>query len=84
MQSRNQFLEIVAVGERYLIINDAQNKESKRQPFRITLSRKISRWENVSRLGKNFFNLNLQYFQFEQDDWENRASSIKDNLIMNL
>ena len=35
MQSRNQFLEIVAVGERYLIINDAQNKESKRQPFRI-------------------------------------------------
>ena len=45
MQSRNQFLEIVAVGERYLIINDAQNKESKRQPFRITLSRKISRWD---------------------------------------
>ena len=41
-RTRNKFVEIVAVAERYLIITHVKNKESKQLPFRICLHVKLA------------------------------------------
>ena len=38
LKTKNKFVEIVAVAERYSIITHVKNKKSKKQPFRICLS----------------------------------------------
>ena len=50
-KTRNTFVEIVAVAERYLIIIHVKTKESKKQPFRICLSLIIYLrwWKNISK-----------------------------------
>ena len=40
-RTRNKFVEIVAVAECYLIINNVNNKESKKQSFQICLAVKL-------------------------------------------
>ena len=47
-RTRNKFVEIVAVAERYLIITHVKNKESKKQPFRIWLPVIILADEKIS------------------------------------
>ena len=41
-RTRNKFVEIVAVAERYLIPNHVWNKESKKKPFKIFLPVKLA------------------------------------------
>ena len=41
-RTRNKFVEIVAVAECYLIINNVNNKESKKQSFQICLAVKLA------------------------------------------
>ena len=41
-RTRNKFVEIVAVAESYLIINNVKNKESKKQSFQICLAVKLA------------------------------------------
>ena len=36
-RTRNKFVEIATIAERYLIITHAKKKESKKKPFRICL-----------------------------------------------
>ena len=67
VRTRNNFVEIAVVAERYLIITHVKNNESEKWPFRMLLPVIIRCWKNINKLGRNFFALNLQYFQFEQD-----------------
>ena len=48
-RTRNNFVEIAAVEERYLIIIHVKNEESKKQPFRISLLVIICCWEIVKK-----------------------------------
>ena len=48
------------------------------------LTREISWQKNVNKKGKQFFVSNLQYSQFEQVGWKNRANFMKDKLNINL
>ena len=48
------------------------------------LTRKISWQKNVNKKGKQFFVSNLQYSQFEQVGWKNRANFMEDKLNINL
>ena len=41
-RTRNKFVEVIAVTERYFIIAHVENKESKMQPFQIWLSVKLT------------------------------------------
>ena len=78
-KTRNTFVEIAAVAERYLIATHVKkNKESKKQPFRICLSVIIylSWWKNISKK-INFFVPSLQYCQFGQDGWKSRPFFMK-------
>ena len=65
-RTRNKFVEIVAVAERYLIITHVKNKESKQLPFRICLHVKLAEGR-ISKKRQNFFVPNLQYCQSGQD-----------------
>ena len=78
-RTRNKFVEIVAVAERYLIITHFKNKESKKQPFRIWLPVIIfiSWWKNINKKWRNFFVPSLQYCQFGQDGWRSRNFFMK-------
>ena len=74
---KNNFVELAAVADRYLIITHVKIKESEKWPFRMSLPVIICCCNNSNKLGKNFDAPNLQYFQFEQDIWKNRSFFMK-------
>ena len=82
-RTRNKFVEIVAVAERYLIITHVKkNKESRKQPFWICFSVMLyiiylSWWKNISKKRKKFFVPSLQFCQFGQDGWKSRSFFMK-------
>ena len=79
-KTRNKFFEIVAVGERYLVINSCKIKGIKEAAAPTIPSRKISLRKNVHEKGKKFFGPNLRfsaYCQFEKDGWKSFQLSFK-------
>ena len=74
---KNNFVELAAVADRYLIITHVKIKESEKWPFRMSLPVIICCCNNSNKLGKDFDAPNLQYFQFEQDIWKNRSFFMK-------
>ena len=56
-RTRNKFVKVAAVAERYLIVTHIKNKESKKRPFRICLPviLCLSSWKNINKKGRNFF-----------------------------
>ena len=73
-RTRNKFVEIAAVVERYLIITRVKNKESKKQPFRIIC---LSWLKNNNKKGRNFFVPSLHFCQFRQDGRKSRTFFMK-------